>query len=45
VLVAHAYNPNYSGVRDHENQGLKPAMEKQFKRPCLENVLVEWLKV
>jgi hypothetical protein len=25
VLVAHAYNPSYSGGRDQEDHGLKPA--------------------
>jgi hypothetical protein len=35
ALVAHAYNPSYSGCRDQENQGLKPAQAKQFLRPCL----------
>jgi hypothetical protein len=25
VLVAHAYNPSYSGSRDQEDRGSKPA--------------------
>jgi hypothetical protein len=28
VLVAHTYNPNYSGGRDQENRGLKAAWAK-----------------
>jgi phosphate/sulfate permease len=28
MLVAHAYNPSYSGGRDKEDQGLKPAQTK-----------------
>jgi hypothetical protein len=27
VLVAHAYNPSYSGGRDQEDCGLRPAQE------------------
>jgi hypothetical protein len=50
VLVAHAYNPSYSGGRDLENHGSKPALGKLFLRPYLEKPyhkqgLVEWLKV
>jgi hypothetical protein len=48
--VVYAYNPSYSGGRDQENHGLKPAPGKQFARPYLEKIqhkkgLVEWLKV
>jgi hypothetical protein len=48
--VAHACNPSYSGGRDQENFGSKPARENSFKRPYLEKPftkigLMEWLKV
>jgi hypothetical protein len=48
ALVAHAYNPSYSGGRDQENCGSQPALVKQFTRPYLEKThhkkgLVEWL--
>jgi hypothetical protein len=33
--VAHTCNPSYSGDRDQEEYGLKPALGKQFKRPYL----------
>jgi hypothetical protein len=32
ALLAHACNPSYSGSRDQEDQGLKPAQGKQFMR-------------
>jgi hypothetical protein len=35
VLVAHACNPSYSGVRDQEDHNLKPTSDKQFRRPYL----------
>jgi hypothetical protein len=35
ALVAHAYNPSYSGGRDQEDLGLKPAQAK-FRSPYLE---------
>jgi hypothetical protein len=35
VLVAHDCNPSYSGGRDQEDSGSKPAMGKQFVRPYL----------
>jgi hypothetical protein len=38
VLVADAYNPSYSGDRDQEDHGAKPALGKQFARPkCHQN--------
>jgi hypothetical protein len=48
--VAHAYNPSYSGGRDQEDRGSKPACANSFERPYLEKPftkieLVEWLKV
>jgi hypothetical protein len=48
--VAHACNPGYSGGRDQEDHGLKPAWANSSARPCLEKThhkkgLVEWLKV
>jgi hypothetical protein len=50
VLVAHACNPSYSGGRDQENHGLKPAQAKSLQDPILKKNhhkkgLVEWLKV
>jgi hypothetical protein len=48
--AAHACNPSYSGGRDQEDCGLKPALGKQFERPYLKKKhlykkrLVEWLK-
>jgi hypothetical protein len=50
LLVAHAYNPNYSGSRDQEDCRLKPAQANSSTRPYLEKPftkigLVEWLKV
>jgi hypothetical protein len=39
VLVAHTCNPSYSGSRDQEDQGLKPALDKQSTRPYLEETL------
>jgi hypothetical protein len=33
ALVAHAYNPSYSGGRDQEDRGLKPAWGKRSKDP------------
>jgi hypothetical protein len=50
VLVAHTCNPNYSGGRDQEYQGLKPAQASSSARSYLEKlftkiVLVEWCKV
>jgi hypothetical protein len=50
VLVAHACNPNYSGGRDQEDCGLKPARANSSKdpiskKPFIKIGLVEWLKV
>jgi hypothetical protein len=45
------YNPSYSGSRDQEDCGSKPARANSSKRPYLEKNpsqkigLVEWLKV
>jgi hypothetical protein len=33
VPVTHACNPSYSGGRDQEDLGSKPAQGKQFVRP------------
>jgi hypothetical protein len=33
ALVAHAYNPSYSGGRDQENCGLKPARANSLQDP------------
>jgi hypothetical protein len=48
--VAHACNPSYSGGRDQEDHGSKPAWGNKFLRPYLKNThhqkgLVEGLKV
>jgi hypothetical protein len=32
-LVSHACNPSYSGGRDEEDHGSKPALDKEFKTP------------
>jgi hypothetical protein len=50
VLVAHACNPSYSGGRDREDHGSKPAWKNSSVRSCLEKThhekgLVERLKV
>jgi hypothetical protein len=50
MLVAHTCNPSYSGGRDQEDRGSKPAQANSSKRPYLEKLftkieLVEWLKV
>jgi hypothetical protein len=39
VLVAHARNPGYSGGRDWEDHGLKPALANSFVRPYHEKNL------
>jgi hypothetical protein len=36
VPVAHACNPSYSGSRDQEDHGSKPAQAKSSTRPYLE---------
>jgi hypothetical protein len=36
VLVAHTYNPSYSGGRDQEDQGSKPARQIVHKTLYLE---------
>jgi hypothetical protein len=33
VPVAHAYDPSYSGSRDQENHGLKPAKPNSSQDP------------
>jgi hypothetical protein len=47
---AHACNPSYSGVRNQEDHGLKPAQgnssqETISKKTLHEKGLVKWLKV
>jgi hypothetical protein len=49
MLVAHTCNPSYSGGRNQEDCGSKPAQGKEYMRLYLEKthhkkVLVEWLK-
>jgi hypothetical protein len=45
--VAHTYNLSYSGDRDQEDHGLKPAWANlsQKKKKKSQKRLVEWLKV
>jgi hypothetical protein len=47
MLVAHTCNPSYSGSRDQEDLGSKPAWANS--RPVLKNAsqkgLAEWVKV
>jgi hypothetical protein len=50
ALVAHTCNPSYSGGRDQEDFGSKPAQAKKFVSLSLKTLsqkigLVEWLKV
>jgi hypothetical protein len=51
VLVAHTCNPSYSGGRDQEDQGSKPALANSSqdlsskKKPITKIGLVEWHKV
>jgi hypothetical protein len=33
VLEVHAYNPSYSGSRNQEDHGLKPAQENSSRKP------------
>jgi hypothetical protein len=49
VLVAHAYNPSYSGGGDQEDHSSKSAWTNSLgdpilKKPITKNGLVEWLK-
>jgi hypothetical protein len=39
--VAHACNPSYSGDRDQEDPGSKPALGEQFPRPYLEKPITK----
>jgi hypothetical protein len=39
VLVAHAYNPSYSGNRDQEDHSSKLAQANSSMRPCLRKTL------
>jgi hypothetical protein len=48
--VPHTYNPSYSGGRDHEDRGSKPALANSSQDPISKTPitiigLVEWLKV
>jgi hypothetical protein len=50
VLVAHVCNPSYSGGRNQEDLGLKPACANSSRDPISKKTLhkkglVEWLKV
>jgi hypothetical protein len=49
VLVAHTCNPSYSGGRDQEDHGSKPAQANNLGDPILKipntiKELKEWLK-
>jgi hypothetical protein len=49
-LVAHTWNPSYSGGRDQEDRSLKPAWANNsrdpiLKKPNTKKGLMEWLKV
>jgi hypothetical protein len=49
-VVAHTCNPSYSGGRDQENPGSKPAQANSSRDPILKipnikKALIEWLKV
>jgi hypothetical protein len=49
-VVAHACNPSYSGGRDQEDRGSRPALANSSQDPILEKTisnkgLVEWFKV
>jgi hypothetical protein len=39
--VAHSYNLSYSGGRDKEDHGSKPALGKYLVRPYLEKTITE----
>jgi hypothetical protein len=49
--MAHTCNPNYSGGRDQEDQGLKPAWANSSRDPIsgkkntTKKGLVEWFKM
>jgi hypothetical protein len=50
--MAHAYNPSYSGGRDQEDHGSKPAQANSLRDPMLKKKkpspkkgLMEWFKV
>jgi hypothetical protein len=50
VPVAHVCNPSYSGSRDQEDPGSKPAWANSWQDPILKKAhqregLAEWLKV
>jgi hypothetical protein len=43
--VAHVCNPSFSGGKDQEDGGLKPARENSPQNPVLKIGLVEWFRV
>jgi hypothetical protein len=50
ALAAYIYNPSYSGSRDQEDHGSKPAQANNSWDPILEKPftktgMMEWLKV
>jgi hypothetical protein len=50
ALVVHTSNPSYSGGKDQEDHGLKPAganslRDPIWKKSITKKGLVEWLKV
>jgi hypothetical protein len=47
MLVTHTYNSSYSGGRDQEDRGSKPARQIDLvskKKKITKNRLAEWLK-
>jgi hypothetical protein len=48
-VVTHTCNPGYSGGREKEDHGLRPAMANSSRDPILKKLhkkgLVEWFKV
>jgi hypothetical protein len=41
VMVAHTCNPSYSGDRDQEDHGLKPAQENSSQDPILKKPITK----
>jgi hypothetical protein len=41
MLVAHTYNPSYSGGRDQEDLGSKPVQGNSWRDPILKKRIIE----
>jgi hypothetical protein len=41
VLVAHTYNPSYSGGRDQEDLGMKPAQANSLRDPISKKLITK----